>query len=879
MSGGLKFKHDQEQARKLRTEGTGTWILENATFRAWQDKPGMALWCQGKQLQGRYPNVPVLFVFIKHDKRCTIRNIASSLLRQLLRYREYTDSVLDLILEECTDAQEEDLEEYDPTDEELVSTLRKALALVPRAFITIDALDELDENLRPELVKPLLSLRKNTMITSRPLDTAGTSGPTLPAPLFLDIQARKEDISVFVENHPKLRTLLENHSPIMEKVKQRIQSVSEGMFLLAFWMVRILADSPSPRDVLNELDGLPNDLEEMYNSIWERICAQRSSRRQLAERILTFVIHANKPMTIPMLQHALAMREGLFDPDSIVTQGGTIVEVCHGLIMMDDVSEKQIVKLVPRRDDILQLLLTVPNLNYNARDANGDTPLHIASYQGRASWVEHLLRLPGVHVNAKDGSQNMKRRSGDSALTLAVKMDHLECVQLLLSHPELDVNEQDRSGVTALMEAASLSRLEATRLLLQHPRIDVNSKDGSGNTALWRAIPKGLSSSYYEDLIELLLNRPDLEREGLERPFIKAAALYHTRVIALFIKRGFDPRTSFMKAASKGNSAAMRIILDGTPGIDYGMHQDSRGETALFKTAASGHELATQLLLKRKVVPIGHKNHRGETALIQAAARGQDLCVGAILEHCDHHDVNSTNNAGQTPLIVAARSGWDRVVDRLLKDERVLVGHRTDTGGTAIDWAISGIAKWRQPEADTTPPASPTSGTRPRRSYNPSHSKVVSLLLDHPDIGSSLQPVEFRKHPLVAAIYNCQTDIVKALLSSSKCDPNVRDRKGQSILMKSAAQGFTDSLELLLSMPNIDVNAQDVYGATALMKAAYCNQKKSAQILLAHPGIDINLPQWNGKTALDIATRRGSVEIAEALKRRGGKKGGGGSLR
>ncbi|KAG2008801.1 ankyrin repeat domain-containing protein 50 [Coprinopsis cinerea AmutBmut pab1-1] len=794
-------------------------------------------------------------------------------------------------------------------------------------------------------------------------------------------------------------------------------------------------------------------------------------------------------MTIPMLQHALAMREGLFDPDSIVTQGGTIVEVCHGLIMVDDASEGQIVKLVhqtvrdtfsellpiaeakrhlqianacvgylqhagfesltrgskmsrcrkshqpydpsskritcwenfseflhqpgypflsyafshwahhtqqagdlspftgnflsrqswyplpqtydmsiprnshgrcnfggpvhiaaafgffealhsptlsaglrytyplresplhlsifhghtrfveaflslqgtsdinstdgrgrtplhcaleARRDDILQLLLTVPNLNYNARDANGDTPLHIASYQGRASLVEHLLRLPGVHVNAKDGSQDMKRNSsGNSALTLAVKMDHLECAQLLLSHPELDVNEQDRYGVTALMQAASLSRLDATRLLLQHPRIDVNAKDESGNTALWRAIPKGLSSSYYEDLIELLLNRPDLEREGLERPFIKAAALYHTRVIALFIKRGFDPRTSFMKAASKGNSAAMQTMLDGSPDIDYGMHQDSRGETALFKAAANGHELATQLLLKRKVVPIGHKNHRGETALIQAAARGQDLCVGAVLEHCDHHDVNSTNNAGQTPLIVAARSGWDRVVDRLLKDERVLVGHRADTGRTALDWAISGIAKWQRPEADTTPPASPASGTQPQRSYSdtPSHSKVVSLLLDHPDIGSSLQTVEFRKHPLVAAIYNCQTDVVKALLSSSKCDPNVRDRKGQSILMKSAAQGFTDSLELLLSMPNIDVNAQDMYGATALMKAAYCNQKKSAQILLAHPGIDINLPQWNGKTALDIATMQDSVEITEALRKRGGRTGGGGSLR
>jgi len=85
-----------------------------------------------------------------------------------------------------------------------------------------------------------------------------------------------------------------------------------------------------------------------------------------------------------------------------------------------------------------------------------------------------------------------------------------------------------------------------------------------------------------------------------------------------------------------------------------------------------------------------------------------------------------------------------------------------------------------------------------------------------------------------------------------------------------------------------DVNAKNTYGWTPLYWAAYGGHKETAELLIAE-GADVNAESENGvaggpisvflvggiirKTPLDVAIMRSHTEIADLLRKHGGKRG------
>ncbi|KAF5534325.1 ankyrin repeat [Fusarium napiforme] len=62
----------------------------------------------------------------------------------------------------------------------------------------------------------------------------------------------------------------------------------------------------------------------------------------------------------------------------------------------------------------------------NARDSDGQTPMHYAVLAGRASVIQYLVKRGGdIHAESK---------SGMTPLNLAVREEHTECVRILLNH-------------------------------------------------------------------------------------------------------------------------------------------------------------------------------------------------------------------------------------------------------------------------------------------------------------------------------------------------------------------------------------------------------------------------------------------------------------
>ena len=185
--------------------------------------------------------------------------------------------------------------------------------------------------------------------------------------------------------------------------------------------------------------------------------------------------------------------------------------------------------------ETLEFFLSLSDkINVNAQRKSDMTALHYACYCGFEEVVRILLGHPQIRVNAtnKDGRTplhsvcfngsetivsllldrediqvNKSSNNMDTALMIACTESHAEVVKLLLRRDEINVNAQNVSRYTALMCACVQGNTEIVKSLLDHKDIDVNLEDSNDETALVWACDNDQI-----DVISLLLQREDLQR-------------------------------------------------------------------------------------------------------------------------------------------------------------------------------------------------------------------------------------------------------------------------------------------------------------------------------------------------------------------------------
>jgi hypothetical protein len=90
-------------------------------------------------------------------------------------------------------------------------------------------------------------------------------------------------------------------------------------------------------EVRKALKNLPKDVDETYDEAMERIEQQNEADEALAKRVLCWVTHARRPLTVSELQHALAIVNGTtaLDLDNI-TDEEILNSICAGLLVIND---------------------------------------------------------------------------------------------------------------------------------------------------------------------------------------------------------------------------------------------------------------------------------------------------------------------------------------------------------------------------------------------------------------------------------------------------------------------------------------------------------------------------------------------------------------
>lgn len=116
---------------------------------------------------------------------------------------------------------------------------------------------------------------------------------------------------------------------------------------------------------------------------------------------------------------------------------------------------------------------------------------------------------------------------------------------------------------------------------------------------------------------------------------------------------------------------------------------------------------------------------------------------------------------------------------------------------------------------------------------------------------------------LMLASYNRHYDTARLLLERGG-DPELANDRGQTPLAGAAFNGDTEMTRLLLER-GAQVDARDADGKTALMFAAMFNRVEIVDLLL-DAGADASATTSDGKTALELAQAMGANAAAARLK-------------
>ncbi|HEX7176660.1 MAG TPA: ankyrin repeat domain-containing protein [Pyrinomonadaceae bacterium] len=246
-----------------------------------------------------------------------------------------------------------------------------------------------------------------------------------------------------------------------------------------------------------------------------------------------------------------------------------------------------------------------------------------------------------------------------------------------------------------------------------------------------------------------------------------------------------DPGASLARAASRGELAQVRLLLDA--GADP-RAKDRHGSTALFYAAGAGHYEIARLLLEGGADPEA-SNVVGMTPHAVATSRGHAQLAALIESHKTggrSGGVEGALDRGRPALLRAAREGDAAGVRRLLE-----AGADADT----------------RDESAWTPLMLAAVG---------GHTEAVGMLL-----AGGAQPNARNDKgwtPLMLAVSLGDAGLARALLDAG-ADPNVRDNEGLTPLMQAVGENNVECARLLLER-GADAGLTNHSGETAQSIAA-----------------------------------------------------------
>ncbi|CAG7925132.1 unnamed protein product [Penicillium olsonii] len=358
----LHFGKHHDNVRETRTPGTGEWLLQDGSFRQWEESTSSGIfWLQGSPGTGKTYLTSRVVDLIKSELEDLPRNegfayfycnrnekdrgdslaIIRSYVRQLSTSANNPQSMQIKLKELCKKAEESGTTlSFDTCQEQILTSLN----LYTKTTLVIDAFDECDQDSRDKLIEMfncLLADSENTLkiyIASRPdpdvelqLQEQGRTGVAIQA------SHNASDVQRFLDQQlDKLAKKAVFIGRMKGKIVERLLERCQGMFQWASLQVHQITRCRTESSVWKRLDNLPEDLQKAYDEIWGEIESLEEPDSIFVKRAFKWVMAANVPLRSDILLSAIrvgAQDEGGISSDEIDEQG--LLSLCGNFLVID----------------------------------------------------------------------------------------------------------------------------------------------------------------------------------------------------------------------------------------------------------------------------------------------------------------------------------------------------------------------------------------------------------------------------------------------------------------------------------------------------------------------------------------------------------------
>ena len=534
------------------------------------------------------------------------------------------------------------------------------------------------------------------------------------------------------------------------------------------------------------------------------------------------------------------------------------------------------------------------------------TPLHSAIASGQVQSVRKLLEM--------NVSPNTKESDGISALTFAVRCKQYAIVDVLIK-AGANVNEMIAVNPTTVVPLLQLALSHRQRQIIEsilHSNCDIDALNSEGKTALHVAVTCSIN-----EVIDLLCEQGanvNAKTSQGGTPLIIAIVKKNKQAVFKLLEYDADVNihdndkvTPLMLAFRYGlpDVAEFLIALGATFDVP-----NKYGDTAFDIACQYGGVNHLALMLNSKPDILNQLNARDRTKIDPPLRRAilNPKVLSFLLENGENADMWICNAGVMIPVL------HDACFSGYIKSMEVLLHHKANPDivcdiGTALHCAVlskkasvESLEVLLEAKADCNIPLNETNGTPLiaavengfyekakillKYGANPdtevttngfsslhiasfyNHHKIIELLLTYVKNPNSVSSIH-KYSPLYIAVAQ-ENQMAMQVLLKAKCDLNVQDSRGNTILLRMI---LAEKYEMVLKLIEFgaDPNTASYDGMTPLI-AVVKSQHATLVTRLIKKGAIVNQASKTYGTPLHMAVKVGSVPMVKLLLSHGADK-------